>query len=303
MSHAAIAAVLAREDLTAGERLAALSLASYANSEHRAWPGKAAASARAGLGVSRYLEARDQLVRRGLVDVEQPGRGRGQQSLVRLVFAQAGPWWDGGINAQLLEDVLGYSRTRGSARLLLAAMAALADANCVIEDLSTEELCHAAGLSDSTYRRARTVLLNSGEVELIRAGGGRQVTNRWRVRQPRASGTEPRKGAGRAKRAVSRSKTPDVEHPTGRAQDVREHGRHERCDIPGNRGRRLPGLGERWSHRSRFDEGFRWKGSEIDRGCRRKGSRIDRGFGSKGSGIDRGFRRKGRGRDHRGLGV
>lgn len=76
MSHAAVAAVLARDDLSAGERLVALSLASFANRDQLAWPGIPAAAARAGLGRSRYLEAREQLVRRGLVEVEDRGRGR-----------------------------------------------------------------------------------------------------------------------------------------------------------------------------------------------------------------------------------
>ena len=80
MSHTAIAAVLARTDLAMGERLVALSLASFANREDRAFPGNAAAAMRAGLGRSRYLEARDQLVARGLVAIESAGRGRGQST-------------------------------------------------------------------------------------------------------------------------------------------------------------------------------------------------------------------------------
>ena len=43
VSHRAIAAVLARTDLSMGERLVALSLASFANREERAFPGNAAA--------------------------------------------------------------------------------------------------------------------------------------------------------------------------------------------------------------------------------------------------------------------
>ena len=73
VSHAAIAGVLARNDLSAGERLVALSLATFANREQLAWPGISAAAARAGLGRSRYLGAREQLVRRGLVVVEDAG--------------------------------------------------------------------------------------------------------------------------------------------------------------------------------------------------------------------------------------
>ena len=57
VSYAAIAAVLARHDLSAGERLVAWSLASFANRDQRAWPGIPAAAARAGLSRSRYLEA------------------------------------------------------------------------------------------------------------------------------------------------------------------------------------------------------------------------------------------------------
>jgi hypothetical protein len=44
MSHVAIVAALALEDVSAGERLAAFSLASFANREHRAWPGTRIAS-------------------------------------------------------------------------------------------------------------------------------------------------------------------------------------------------------------------------------------------------------------------
>jgi hypothetical protein len=49
VSHTAIAAALALTDATAGQRLCALSLASFANREHQAWPGNRVAAARAGL--------------------------------------------------------------------------------------------------------------------------------------------------------------------------------------------------------------------------------------------------------------
>ncbi len=181
MSHTAIAAVLARTDLSIGERLVALSLASFANREERAFPGNAAAASRAGLGRSRYLDARGQLVARGLVAIEEAGRGRGQATTLIALFAQFGPWWDGEINAGLLEDVLTHSPARGPARLLLATLAALADESGLVDELSTAELCRAAGLANSTYRRARTALLASGEVELVDDGGGRGRMNRWRV--------------------------------------------------------------------------------------------------------------------------
>jgi len=191
MSHAAIAAVLSRADLSAGERLAALSLASFANSEQRAWPGNRAAATRAGLCRSRYLQAREQLVARGLLELEDRGRGRGQATTMIMLFAQSGPWWDAEINAQLLEAVLGHSRARGPARLLLAALAALADDTGAVGDLPTEDLCRAAGLANSTYRRARKALLASGEAELVADGGGRGRTNHWHVIDPGEHGAEP----------------------------------------------------------------------------------------------------------------
>ncbi|HWE12346.1 MAG TPA: hypothetical protein VG365_02485, partial [Solirubrobacteraceae bacterium] len=127
MSHQAIAAALAREDLTGGERLVAFSLASFAGRDGRAWPGAPAAAARAGLSRSRYLYDRDKLVGRGLLVVEETASGRGRASTVALRFAADGPWWEGEINAELFEAVLSRSRARGPARLVLAAMAALAD--------------------------------------------------------------------------------------------------------------------------------------------------------------------------------
>ena len=98
MSHAAVAAVLARHDLSAGERLVAWSLASFANRDQWAWPGIPAATARAGLSRSRYLELRDGLVCRGLLEIETPGVGRGHASAVKLLFAQSGPWHEGEVN-------------------------------------------------------------------------------------------------------------------------------------------------------------------------------------------------------------
>ena len=95
MSRQAIAAVLARTDLASGERLVALSLASFAGRENRAWPGAPAASARAGLSRSRYQQARERLVARGLVAVDERATGRGRASTVTLLFADTGPWWDG----------------------------------------------------------------------------------------------------------------------------------------------------------------------------------------------------------------
>jgi DnaA N-terminal domain len=203
MSRQAIAAVLARADLASGERLVAFSLASFAGRENRAWPGAPAASTRAGLSRSRYQQAREQLIARGLVAVDERATGRGRASTVTLVFADTGPWWDGEINVELFEAVLTYSRARGPERLLLATMAAVADEEGSVCDLSTEQLRDAAGIADRTYRRARTALLAAGSVELVNGVGGRGNTNVWIVRDPRQMGdavfsSVPRRVAPRA---------------------------------------------------------------------------------------------------------
>ena len=191
MSHVAIAAALALEDVSAGERLAAFSLASFANREHRAWPGTRVAAARAGLSRSQYLAARDDLRHRGLITIEDSGGGRGNATTVALTFAQTGPWIEGEINAPLFEAVLGYHAACGPARLLLATLAAVADEAGAVRDLATDELRTAAGMADSTYRRARAVLLADGAVALETAGGGRAKTNQWIVHDPRAGTARP----------------------------------------------------------------------------------------------------------------
>jgi hypothetical protein len=181
MSHQAIAAALARDDLSVGERLVAFALASFADRDHLARPGTPAATARAGLSKSRFLEARDGLVRRGLLVVERPATGRGRACTLGLPFASEGPWWDGDINAELFEAVLGYSRAHGSARLLVAAMAALANERRIVDGFTTAELCSAAGITERTYTRVRGPLLASGEFVLRTATCGRGNTNCWEI--------------------------------------------------------------------------------------------------------------------------
>ena len=190
MSHQTIAAVLAVRDLSSGERLVAFSLASFADRDSRARPGTPAAAERAGLKPSWFLQARNMLVRRGLVVVEQAATGRGRASTLWLPFAETGPWWEGEVNAELLEAVLSYSRSQGTARLLLAAMAALADEQRVLEGVTTERLCAAAGVTDRTYRRARAALLSSGELVLRGGTGGRGNTNCWEIADPRSRTAE-----------------------------------------------------------------------------------------------------------------
>jgi hypothetical protein len=94
------------------------------------------------------------LVRRGLVVVEAEASGRGRSSTLELAFAESGPWWEGEINVELLEAVLGYSAASGVARLLLAAMAAIADADGAVRDFTTEQICAAAGIAAKSYQRA-----------------------------------------------------------------------------------------------------------------------------------------------------
>ena len=197
MSRAAIAASLARHELSAGERLVAFSLASFADRDGRARPGTPAAAGRAGLKRSWFLQARELLERRGLVVVEQAATGRGRASTLWLPFAETGPWWEGEINAELFEALLGYSRAQGAARLLLATAAALADERRVLEGVTTRQLCTAAGLSDTTYRRARTSLLASRELMLVTGNGGRGKANRWEIADPRARASEAAPAARR----------------------------------------------------------------------------------------------------------
>ena len=118
-----------------------------------AWPEAPAAAARAGLSRSRCLHDRAGLGAGAVV--EEEGSGRGRASTVWLRFAAEGPGWEDEINAELFESVLSCTGARGPARLGLAALAALADADGVVRGLSNDEICAAAGVEDRTYRRAR----------------------------------------------------------------------------------------------------------------------------------------------------
>ncbi|HLI60289.1 MAG TPA: hypothetical protein VKV21_11565, partial [Solirubrobacteraceae bacterium] len=180
MSYTAIAAALALDGVSGGERLAAFSLASFAGRDGLARPGTEVAVARAGLARSAYLEARGRLVARGLVAVAAEGPGRGLASTLSLSFALNGPWVEGNINAPLSEAVLGYSSLRGSARLLLGALAALADSDGAVTGVSTEQLCRAAGISDRTYRRV------CGPLVLWSAVGGMDPAGRQPSRAVRS---------------------------------------------------------------------------------------------------------------------
>jgi hypothetical protein len=180
VSRAAIAAALALEHVAGGERLVAFALASFANRDQLAWPGTPSAAARAGLARSRYLEARNELLKRGLIETQETGAGRGRSTTVLLRFVES-VCHDRLVNAELFETVLSYSRSSGSARLLLAAIAALSDERGELGGVTVGELCAAGGLAVRTYRRAGNALIASGELELVDGAGGRGHTNRWRI--------------------------------------------------------------------------------------------------------------------------
>ena len=105
--------------------------------------------------------------------------------MLTLDFASRGPWCEERINPRLFETVLGYTRARGPARVLLATLAALANDEHEVLDLTTEDICAAAGLSDRSYRRARASLLESADVVVESCAGGRGKTSRWRLTDPR----------------------------------------------------------------------------------------------------------------------
>jgi hypothetical protein len=90
LSYRAIAAALALEDVSVGERLVAYSLASYAGRDHLAWPAARTAAVRAGLSRRQYLAARAVLVERGLVIVEEVAGRPAGSTVVRLRFAEDG---------------------------------------------------------------------------------------------------------------------------------------------------------------------------------------------------------------------
>jgi hypothetical protein len=96
----------------------------------------------------------------------------------------AGPWWEGAVNAELFEAVLGYSRARGAARLLIAAMAAIANEDGVVDEFTTEELCAVAGITERTCGRVRGPLLASGELVLRTEARRRGNRNSWEVPDP-----------------------------------------------------------------------------------------------------------------------
>ena len=223
MSYRTIAAALALEDVSIGERLVAFSLASYADAEHQTFVGNSAAATRAGLSRSQYLAAREQLVSRGLISVAADGGGRGRSSTLALGFAKRGLWREERINPQLFGTVLSYTPARGPARVLLATLGALANDEHEVVGLTTEEIRNAAGLSDRTYRRARASLLASGELVAESCVGGRGNTNRWRLADPRDLGTplpaRQRVAPARNARPLLAAATPAVQEAENPGQD------------------------------------------------------------------------------------
>jgi hypothetical protein len=158
-----------------------------------------------------------------LISVAAAGGGRGRSSTLTLGFAKRGPWREERINPQLFQTVLGYTRARVPARVLLATLAALANDEREVLGLTTEEICGAAGVSDRTYRRARAALLASGELVAESCAGGRGNTNRWRLADPRDLGrplpARQRVAPARNARPVLAAATPAVQDAENPGQD------------------------------------------------------------------------------------
>jgi hypothetical protein len=167
-------------------------------------------------------------VRGGLSSCGVPRCGR-SSSTVLLAFAETRERLDAEINVQLFEAALASSRARGGARLLVAVMAALAGADCQVTGFSAGELAAAAGLSATSYRRARGALLDSGEVRLDSGLGGRGNTNTWTLTLPDAvSSVRPAWAAApagaRPLLATVRSTAEAQEHDAAPSADRLEEG-------------------------------------------------------------------------------
>ena len=131
-----------------------MSLASFANRDDARGPGIPAGSGAGRPRSSRYLEVARAARRRGLLEIEMPGRARTGDA--RSSSCSRSPVR--GTRARSTRTARSRAQLQPgprAARLLLAALAALADETGVVDELSTDELCRAAGLANSTYRRAR----------------------------------------------------------------------------------------------------------------------------------------------------
>ena len=220
MSRAAIAAALALDDVAGGERLVAFSLASFANREHLAWPGTPAAAARAGLA--------SQPLPRGAQPAAQSGADRDRRARWRPRALRDGrccvsPTAHGstGRSTPSCSRPCWATAARRS-----GAAAARVDrrARRRAAESSTgsraDELCAAAGLSASTYRRARNALIASGELELVRGVGGRGRTNRWRIADLRVGRRRPAASRPQRRVAVGPGEAADRAHRVRAAADV-----------------------------------------------------------------------------------
>ena len=163
MSRQAIAAVLARTDLASGERLVALSLASFAGRENRAWPGAPAASARAGLSRSRYQQARETACRTRPAGCRRarhrPWPSQHRHSPVRRHRSVVG-------RRHQRRAVRGGAGLQPGPRTRAAAPG---DDGCgrgrgrqPCATCRPTQLCAAAGIADRTYRRARSCAARVG---------------------------------------------------------------------------------------------------------------------------------------------
>ena len=183
-----------------------------------------------------------------------------------------------------VEAVLSYSRARGPERLLLATMAAVADEHGEVRELSTEQLCAAAGIADRTYRRARAALLASGRARADqRDGWSRQHERMERPGPARDRRRAHNPGTAACGAACRRAAAGGLGRFTARAGT-------------GGGGHKGRSRSDSYSREvSCPDRGFRAKGRSGSDSFAREVSCPDRGFGGKGrSGSDTFVRNPGR---------
>ena len=121
----------------------------------------------------------------------------------------------------------------------------------------------AAGMADSSYRRARAALMASGELTLVTAGGGRARTNAWVLRDPRTDEARRVAIAPRARVAPGRAARPLIATVRAAGADCRRRS-----------------VDPLWASR---------KGSGIERGIENKPRSEPDGLGWEESGIERCF--------------
>ena len=94
---------------------------------------------------------------------------KGRATRGRIVAAAADLMFEQGVAGTSLQDVQQAARVSGS------------QLYATNDRVTTAELCEAAGLAATTYRRARAALLAGDDVTIEDAGGGRGRCNVWQL--------------------------------------------------------------------------------------------------------------------------